>query len=157
MEHNEYDWMEEARVIAAQCWCDDRVSDREMDPVFAEVIAEKIAAWIQTAAQNQRNTEYYRDLLEECGGTNMRIYLGNLGIEEIEKRSGVAFSQELKDYMIPRWQQSASNVKSGKWHCFDIPFLLMCGDVSTASEIHKHLKNSGSDFKEPFQIAFSGA
>ena len=25
--------------------------------------------WMQTAAQNQRNTDYYRGLLEKCGET----------------------------------------------------------------------------------------
>jgi hypothetical protein len=29
--------------MAAQLWCDDRVSDREMDTEFAEVIAEKFS------------------------------------------------------------------------------------------------------------------
>lgn len=62
-----YDWMEEAREIAAQIWCDDRVSNRVMDVEFAEVIAERIAAWMQTAAQNDRNTEYYRGLLVRIG------------------------------------------------------------------------------------------
>lgn len=62
----EYDWMEEARVIAAQCWCDARVEDREMDVELAEVVAEKIAVWMQTAAKNQRNTDYYKELLEQC-------------------------------------------------------------------------------------------
>jgi hypothetical protein len=35
--------MEKAREMAAQLWCDDRVSDREMDTEFAEVIAEKFS------------------------------------------------------------------------------------------------------------------
>jgi hypothetical protein len=64
-----YDWMEEAREIAAQLWCDKRVEDREMDVEFAEVIAEKIAAWMQTAAQCQRGAEYYQGLLQQCGRT----------------------------------------------------------------------------------------
>jgi len=63
----EIDWMIEAQKIVAQCWCDERVSDRVMDPVFAQMVAEKIAFWIDTAAQNQRNTEYYRDLVITCG------------------------------------------------------------------------------------------
>jgi len=33
-----------ARGLAAQCWCDERVSDRIMDPELAEVIAEKLKA-----------------------------------------------------------------------------------------------------------------
>jgi len=63
----EYDWMDEARVISAQIWCDKRVEDREMDVEFAEVVAEIIAAWMQTSAQNRRNMNYYRGLLEQCG------------------------------------------------------------------------------------------
>jgi len=63
----EYDWMEEARVIAAQCWCDPETSSTEMDAVLCEAVAKRIAIWMQTAAQNERNTAYYRGLLEECG------------------------------------------------------------------------------------------
>ena len=83
----------------------------------------------------------------------MSIFLGNLGVNEIEKRTGVDFPAELKDYMKPRKQESASNIKEGKWHCFDIPFVLVCGDIETATEIHNHLKTFGSDFKEPLQIS----
>ena len=85
----------------------------------------------------------------------MSIYLGNLSVDEMEKRAGVEFPTELKDYMEPRRQQSASNVKHGKWHCFDIPFVLVCGDMETATEIHNHLKALGSDFKEPLQISIN--
>lgn len=63
----EYDWMEEARVIAAQCWCDKETENTDMDPVLAESVAKRIAAWMQTAAQNQRNTDYYRGLIVRCG------------------------------------------------------------------------------------------
>ena len=87
----------------------------------------------------------------------MSIYLGNLSIDEMEKRTGVEFPSELKGYMEPRRQQSASNVKLGKWHCFDIPFVLVCGGMETATEIHNHLKAFGSDFKEPLQISLNDA
>ena len=63
----EYDWMDEARMIAAQCWCDPETEDKEMDPMLCEAIAQRIAFWMQTAVQNQRNTDYYRELLEQCG------------------------------------------------------------------------------------------
>jgi len=85
----------------------------------------------------------------------MSIYLGDLSIEEIEKRAGIDFPKELKDYMGTRKQNSASNIKQGKWHCFDIPFVLVCGDIETAMEIHNHLKGFSSDFKEPLQISVS--
>jgi len=87
----------------------------------------------------------------------MSIYLGNLNIDEIEKRAGVDFPEELRDYMKPRKQESANDVKQGEWHCFDIPFVLVCGDMDTATEIHSHLKALSSDFKEPLQISLSNA
>ena len=59
-------WMDEARQIAAQCWCDPATEDRVMDPALAEVVARHIARWMDTAAQNERNTAYYRGLLDEC-------------------------------------------------------------------------------------------
>jgi hypothetical protein len=81
--------------------------------------------------------------------------LGNLTIEQIEKRAGVKFPDELVEYMKPRWQQKAENVGIGKWHCFDLPFNLVCGDMETATEIHNHLKAFSRDFKEPLQISLT--
>jgi len=60
-------WMDEARMVAAQCWCDKETEDRIMDPVLCEAVAKRIAVWMDTSAQNQRNTEYYRGLLVRCG------------------------------------------------------------------------------------------
>ena len=85
----------------------------------------------------------------------MSIYLGNLSIDEMEKRAGVDFPQELKNYLEPRRQQSASNIKKGMWHCFDMPFTLVCGDMETATEIYGHLKSFSSDFKEPLKISLN--
>jgi len=67
MKNIENDWMDEARGLAAQCWCDEETEDKIMDPILCEAVAKRIAAWMQTAAQNQRNTDYYRGLLEKCG------------------------------------------------------------------------------------------
>lgn len=59
-------WIEEARQMAAQCWCDDDTSSIEMDVRLAEAIARRIAAWMDTAAQAQRNADFYRGLVDEC-------------------------------------------------------------------------------------------
>lgn len=61
------DWIEEARYLAAQCWCDEETSNIEMDPRLAESVARRIAAWMDTAAQYARNEEYYRSLVVQCG------------------------------------------------------------------------------------------
>jgi hypothetical protein len=63
----EYDWMQEATEIAAQCWCDKETSHIVMDSTLAMAVAKRIAGWMQTAAQNQRNTDYYRGLIVKCG------------------------------------------------------------------------------------------
>ena len=60
-------WMEEARHQAAQCWCDEETKRIQMDPVLAEAFAVRIAAWMDTAARSQRNTDYYRGLVVKCG------------------------------------------------------------------------------------------
>jgi len=85
----------------------------------------------------------------------MSIYLGNLNVNEIENRAGITFPKELKEYMIPRKQDNASNISKGKWHCFDIPFLLVCGDIETATKIHSYLKDFSSDFKESLNISIT--
>lgn len=83
----------------------------------------------------------------------MSIYLGNLSIADIERRTSVQFPQELHDYMADRHQANASSVATGKWHCFDLPFVLVCGDMQTATTIHAHLAPLGSKFAVPLQIA----
>lgn len=55
-----YDWMDEATQIAAQCWCDPETSGKIFDPVLAKAIAVRISNWIKTCAQSQRNADYYR-------------------------------------------------------------------------------------------------
>ena len=67
MATSEYDWMEEARRIAAQCWCDEETKHIEIDVRIAEAVARRIALWMQTAAQNEKNADYYRSLVVRCG------------------------------------------------------------------------------------------
>ena len=85
----------------------------------------------------------------------MSILLGNMSIKEIETRTGVKFPDALIAYMEPRRQMSAENISAGKWHCFDIPFTLVCGDRETATEIYKHLSPISGQFKRQLQIALS--
>jgi hypothetical protein len=59
-------YMEQARKLAAQCWCDEETSGKEMDAALAEAVARRIAVWMDTAAQMARNADFYRRLLNEC-------------------------------------------------------------------------------------------
>ena len=85
----------------------------------------------------------------------MQILLGNLSIPEIEKRSGVKFPDALVEYMTPRHQEKAEKIQTGYWHCFDMPFSIVCGDMETAKEIYRHLAPLTKEFKEPLQISLS--
>jgi len=60
-------WMDEARQIAAQCWCDEETKHVEMNPALAEAVAKRIAVWMDTGAQHCRNECYYRSLVVRCG------------------------------------------------------------------------------------------
>ena len=59
-------YMEQARMFAAQCWCDEETSSIEMNTALAEAVARRIAVWMGTAAQEERNAKFYRGLLDEC-------------------------------------------------------------------------------------------
>lgn len=59
-------YMDTARQMAAQCWCDDDTSGIGLDVRLAEAVARRIAAWMDTAAQAQRNADFYRGLVDEC-------------------------------------------------------------------------------------------
>lgn len=85
----------------------------------------------------------------------MGIYLGNLSVNEMQNRTGVIFHDDLVSFLNDNHQDSAKNVAKGKWHCFDIPFVLVAGDIETAQFIYDHLKNMASDFKEQLQISIS--
>lgn len=68
-EQGEGMWMPEARQIAAHCWCDDETKNIVMNAALAEAVAKRIAAWMDIAAQAQRNCDYYRGLVVRCGNS----------------------------------------------------------------------------------------
>jgi hypothetical protein len=85
----------------------------------------------------------------------MNIMLGNLTADQIEIRAKVIFSKELKDLLNATHQPSASQIGEGEWHCFDIPFTLVCGGMQFAQKVYDHLKTQSADFAEPLQIALA--
>lgn len=78
--------------------------------------------------------------------------LGNLSVEEMEKRLGVKFPRECVEFMNGCRQHEANKIGVGKWHCFDMPFVLVCGDMDVATKIHNHLK-ALEGFKAALQIS----
>lgn len=85
----------------------------------------------------------------------MEIMLGNLSVEQIEKRLGIDFPEDIKDFMLKTHQDSASNIVAGKWHCFDIPFTLVCGDLETAAKIYNSVRDRSSECKTSLRFSLS--
>ena len=81
------------------------------------------------------------------------MYLGNLSVKEIEKRVKVNFPEELKAFLEDRHQKNASNIKAGEWHCFDMPFTFVCGDMETAKIVYGYLKDLAGNFAQKMEIS----
>ena len=83
--------------------------------------------------------------------------LGNLSVNKIEERLGIEFPEEIKEFMRQTHQPEANHIQKGKWHCFDIPFHLVCGDMATATKIYDALKHKSHECKEALQFSLSGS
>ena len=83
----------------------------------------------------------------------MNIMLGDLSVSQIEKRLGVDFPNEIRELMKSTHQANASNIAKGKWHCFDIPFNIVCGDMEIATKIFNSVKEKAGEVKETFQFS----
>lgn len=85
----------------------------------------------------------------------MSILLGNLSVSQIEERLGIEFPAEIREFMNQSHNPNASNIPAGKWHCFDIPFNLVCGDIQTATKIFNSVKDRSSECKDILQFSLS--
>lgn len=87
----------------------------------------------------------------------MSIYLGNLSIEEIEKRIGIEIPKDLKEDLIKTRQENAdtNKLKENEWHCFDIPFVFVCGSMNFAKKIFNVLNKFSDKIKTPMQISIN--
>lgn len=87
----------------------------------------------------------------------MNIYLGNLSIDDIEKRTGITLTDEHKKYMNEHHQMEvySTPIKKGFWHGFDMPFMILTGDESTAKEYADMFSAyDWSNCKESLQIGY---
>lgn len=58
--------------------------------------------------------------------------LGNLTVEEMEHRLGITLTDEQRKRMSDIRCNDAQNIPEGQWHCFDIPFVVICGSLEVA-------------------------
>lgn len=85
----------------------------------------------------------------------MGIMLGNLTLKQIEYRTGIELSAEDRAELNGMRQEKAENIASGKWHCFDLPFMIVCGDKPTAEKMVKILSAyDWSKAKQALQISW---
>lgn len=85
----------------------------------------------------------------------MSIYLGNLSIKDIEKRLGIEIKEKHREWFTQHHQTDASIVQVGKWHCFDIPFTIVCGDMKTAIYVNDALKEFSNEMKTQIVISIN--
>ena len=86
---------------------------------------------------------------------SMWIMLGNLTLKQIEDRTGIELSVEDRAELNGMRQEKAENIASGKWHCFDLPFMVVCGDKQTAEKMVKILSAyDWSKAKQALQISW---
>lgn len=83
----------------------------------------------------------------------MSIMLGNLSVKQIEERLGIEFPEETREFMRENHEPNASNIPKGKWHCFDIPFTIVCGDMKTAEKIYYSVKDKSDECKDRLQFS----
>jgi hypothetical protein len=83
------------------------------------------------------------------------MMLGNLSVKQIEERLGIEFPEEIRQFMKDSHQSKAENIKTGRWHCFDLPFHLVCGDISTATKIYESVKEKSDQCKEVLRISIN--
>lgn len=68
------------------------------------------------------------------------MMLGNLSVEQMERRMGIVFPDDLKKVLAKYHQNNvATDIKPGYWHCFDIPFTMVCGNTDLAELVQEKL------------------
>lgn len=83
------------------------------------------------------------------------IMLGNLTLKQIEERTGIIIYDDDRDELSSMRQEKAKNIAPGKWHCFDFPFILVCGDKPTAEKVVNILSAyDWSKSKQALQISW---
>ena len=87
----------------------------------------------------------------------MALYLGNLSVEQIERRVGIELTEEDREYMRNNRQERVKNIplEHGKWHCYDMPFMIMVSDRETAEAyLRMFRKYDFSNCREALRIGY---
>jgi len=80
------------------------------------------------------------------------MMLGNFDVKKMENRLGVDFPEPFRTEFSKCNQSSASNIEKGKWHCFDIPFTLVCGSKDLAEKVRDNLMPLSKQMKAQLNV-----
>lgn len=84
----------------------------------------------------------------------MNIMLGNLTVEQIMSRSGILFGDNDVKWLKEKWCEK-TELREGTWHCYDIPFMIVCKSKKLAEEMHFRLsKYDWAGCKEALRISW---
>lgn len=79
--------------------------------------------------------------------------LGNLSVEQMERRMGITFPGDLKEVLAKYHQSAATDIKPGFWHCFDMPFTMVCGNTDLAELVRDKLTPLVDKIVTPLSVA----
>lgn len=83
----------------------------------------------------------------------MKIYLGNLTINQLEYRCGCKFEKEDYEWLKEHRQDNADIKVKDKFHIFDMPFMIQAGEDISNDLINLLTKyNDKKTFNERLQI-----
>ena len=84
----------------------------------------------------------------------MPIMLGNLTVRDIERRLGIELTDDERAALEETRQEPINRTPlgPGKWHCFDIPFLIECDTADTVHKIAEILQRH--ELKGSVQIGY---
>lgn len=83
----------------------------------------------------------------------MYIQLGNLSTKDICNRLQITLTeQEIET--LENLRSIPAEFKGGKWHGFDIPFSIYCGDIETAVIVRDIYAKYASEMKEQLHVTF---
>lgn len=85
----------------------------------------------------------------------MSVYLGNVTMEQLQERVGTVFEPEDIARLKKTHSDNAEVAGKDEWHCFDMPFTLVCGSRETAENVVDILKNYAGKFTRRVAVEVS--
>lgn len=77
---------------------------------------------------------------------------GNFTVFQIEKELGIELTEDERQRLADMRQDRAENIAKDKYHCFHIPFNILCGSMETAKIIADILMPYSKEMKTQLRI-----